>query len=231
MSKKYSDARKAAFLTALAVSGNQSLSAERVKVSRSWVGLQRSSDAGFDAAVREAIAAARCGLSSGGASPHPAQPAAKSPSPARRRGANRPPAGWGFADGVELVVSGSNGRRVQIRRAKCGGWTRRTEERFLIALSQTCNVKASAAAAGMSHSSAYAHRYRWPDFAREWEEAVVIGYASVEAALVEGAIEFFEREPLDLGGPGIVTSVGEAIQVLTMNRHAGRGFGSRRIAP
>lgn len=106
-----------------------------------------------------------------------------------------------------------------------GGWTRRVEERFLIALSETCNVNAAARSAGMSHSSAYAHRYRWPTFAREWDEAVAIGYAGLEAALIEGAIDFFEREPLELGGPIRVTSVGEAIQALTVNRRAVVGFG------
>ena len=126
------------------------------------------------------------------------------------------------------MVSGSNGRRVQVRRAKCGGWTRAVEERFLIALSQTCNVKASAAAAGMSHSSTYAHRHRWPAFAREWDEAVAIGYAALEATLIEGACDFFERSPLELGGPGIVTNVSEAIQLLTMNRRAVVGFGKGR---
>lgn len=99
------------------------------------------------------------------------------------------------------------------------------EERFLIALSQTCNVKAAVRAAGMSTSSAYAHRHRWPAFAAEWDEAVAIGYAALQAALIEGAIDFFERDPIELGGPAIVTSVGEAIQVLAMNRFAVTGIG------
>ncbi len=221
VSRKYSEARKAAFLAALSVSGNQTLSAERVKVSRSWVCLQRRTDADFDRSVRDAIASARVGLSLSEGSSGAADRFV-------RRGGNRPPRGWGGADGLELVVTGSNGRRVQVRRAKCGGWTRSIEERFLIALSQTCNVKMAAAAAGMSKSSAYAHRHRWPAFAAEWDEAVSIGYAAVEMALIEGANDFFERRPMELGdAPAIVTSVGEALQVLAMNRFAVTGIPKR----
>jgi len=52
MSKQFSAQRERAFLDYLAASGNQTLSAERANVSRSWVGLHRASDAGFDAARR-----------------------------------------------------------------------------------------------------------------------------------------------------------------------------------
>ena len=71
MSKKFSAQRKRAFLTYLAQSGNQTLAAERAKVSRSWVCLHRATDAKFDAACVAAIAAAREALSS---APTPAPP-------------------------------------------------------------------------------------------------------------------------------------------------------------
>ena len=71
MSRKFSEARRKAFLTALAACGNITLAAERVAVSRSWVGLQRATDAGFDAACRDAIAVAKESLCS---PPLPAQP-------------------------------------------------------------------------------------------------------------------------------------------------------------
>lgn len=238
MSKKYSDARKAAFLTALAVSGNQSLSAERVKVSRSWVGLQRSSDAGFDAAVREAIAAAKVGLSKGMHSPHsahsqhsphsPHPPASRiPPSPAGGRGASKPPAGWGFLDGVELVVRGSNGRRTQIARARVGQWTPRVERRFLAALSATCNVKAACAEVGLAHSSAYAHRKRWLAFAGAWDAAICEGYMRIEAALIERGCNVFsnlDEVPL---GPIPTMSAAQAIHLLHMHKNIARGIGGR----
>ena len=48
MSKKITATRCAAFLKALAETGNQTLAAERAKVSRSWVVLHRGRDAAFD---------------------------------------------------------------------------------------------------------------------------------------------------------------------------------------
>src|SRR5690348_9831086 len=115
MSKKFTAQRKRAFLTYLGQSGNQTLSAERAKVSRSWVQLHRSSDPEFDAACRAAIAAAKAALE-GLASvtgPPPAPPAcgrgAKDPSPQplsrEGRGAER----WRYFEGHELVVRGTGG--------------------------------------------------------------------------------------------------------------------------
>jgi len=110
MSAKISAARKAAFLKALAERGNFTLSAEKAKVSRSWVLLHRKADAAFDAACREAVAAAKARLGA-----HPER---------------RPPSGWGHLDGVELVVRGTNGRRVQIARARLHQWTPRVRTGF-----------------------------------------------------------------------------------------------------
>lgn len=63
MSRKTSAARRAAFFKALRETGNQTIAAERAKVSRSWVQLQRSVDPAFKAAVAAAVAEAKAGLS------------------------------------------------------------------------------------------------------------------------------------------------------------------------
>lgn len=196
MSAKITARRRAKFLHFLAASGNLTLSAERAKVSRSWVCLHRSADPAFDAACLAAIAGARAALG--------------------HRQARGAVGGWGFADGAELVINASNGRRVQVRRAKYRQWTPRIERRFLETLCDTCNVCAAAAAAGMSKSSAYAHRRRWPAFAKLWDEAVEVGSAVIESALIAGAIAYLEGEPAELGGPVRVNSIGEAIQILQM---------------
>ena len=86
MSKKFSAQRKRAFLTYLSQSGNQTLSAERARVSRSWVQLHRSSDAEFDAACRAAIL--RYASSAGSAATQDERFGEK----------------WRYHDGVELVV-------------------------------------------------------------------------------------------------------------------------------
>jgi len=215
MSAKITPSRRQAFLNALEQTGNQTLSAERAKVSRSWVCLQRSIDPAFDAACREALRVAKAALGANRHSPHP--PASRAPpSPAKGRGANGLPPRWGFAEGIELVISGSNGRRTQIRRAKFREWTPRIEARFLGVLCETANVRVAAAAAGMSKSSAYAHRRRHPEFMRLWDDAITVGYSMLESALMAGAVAFMEGEPAELDGAVRVTSIGEAIKVLTM---------------
>ncbi|RYD66582.1 MAG: hypothetical protein EOP58_05130 [Sphingomonadales bacterium] len=134
MSAKTSAARGAAFFAALAATGNQALACERARVSRSWVGLHAREEPGFRAAMDAAIAEARASFdklrtSGGGA---------------------RPAAAWRAQDGEELVVRGTNGRRVQVARARLKQWTPRTEARFLARLAATCNVKAACAAVAMS---------------------------------------------------------------------------------
>ena len=66
MSRKFTAARRNAFLRALEQTGNQTLSAERAKVSRSWVCLHRRNNPEFDVACREAIAVAKMMLSDDG---------------------------------------------------------------------------------------------------------------------------------------------------------------------
>ena len=153
MSVRMSAARKAAVLKALRATGNQALAAECAKVSRRWVCLHRSIDPEFRRESDAAIAEARARLDR-----------------LKAGGATRPPAGWGYLDGEELVVRGSNGRRLQVARARLHQWTPRLEERFLVVLSETCNIRAACAAVGLSAASLDRHRKRWPGFdARCWQ--------------------------------------------------------------
>src|SRR5215207_7823437 len=174
MSAKVHSARRRAFLRALAATGNQTLAAEHAKVSRSWVVLHRKEHPDFDAACLAAVAQAKAALAL---------------APERR-----PPPGWGFLDGAELVVKGSGGsgggRRTQIARARPRQWTARAEARFLTALAASCNVKAACADVGLSVSSAYAHRRRWAPFARHWNAAIEVGYVRIEAALIDNACHY-----------------------------------------
>ncbi len=196
MTQKFSAARKRAFLTYLSQTGNQTLSAERAKVSRSWVCLHRSTDPEFDAACREAIERARERLEGLAADvPPPLRGHSIDPAGSMEPlGPLRPPAAGaaaGYFDGHELVVRGTGGsgggKRVQIGRARVKQWTPRVERRFLAALAATCNVKAACREVGLWPPSAYNHRNRWPAFARAWDEAIETGYVRIEASLVEAA--------------------------------------------
>lgn len=208
MTARMSDRRRGAFLEALEASGNQTLAAERTCVSRSWVCQERMRNPEFDSECRRVIEAARARL--------------------RASEGNRPPEGWGHLDGVELVVRGTKGRRVQIARARAGQWTAASEARFLEVFAATCNAKAAYAAAGKSKGSAYSHRKRWPGFQRRWEAAEATGYCQLEDALCERGENLFSSPelPADLPRPWIpAMTVQEAIQLVKLHQYQVREIG------
>lgn len=211
MTAKFSAQRKRAFLNYLSQTGNQTLSAERAKVSRSWVCLHRANDPLFDAACRAATDQAREALRQAA------------------QGSGLPAAGarWRYLDGHELVVREACGRRVQIGRARLKQWTPRLEDRFLAALAATCNVTAASAEVGMWPTAAYNQRHRSEDFARRWDEALETGYVRLEAALVENArhrSEPREARP-DVDMPPVTFD--QALHLLNRHRYHLRGIGKR----
>jgi hypothetical protein len=231
MSKKFSAQRKRAFLTYLSQTGNQTLSAERAKVSRSWVRLHRSGDPEFDAACRSAVAEAKAALEALASPPLPARAPHESPSPAKGGGKSK----WRYFEGHELVVRGTGGagggKRVQIGRAREKQWTPRAEKRFLSALGATCNVKAACAEVGMWPPSAYNHRDRWPAFAERWAQAEKIGFFRIQAAMAENGCNLFsdpEVEP-DLTLRGM--TIADAMEALRMHKHSVLGLGKRPGLP
>lgn len=210
MSRKTSPARRAAFLKGLAETGNQSLAAERARVSRSWVTLHRSTDAEFDGAVREAISASFDRL--------------------RLSGSGEPPPNWAYLDGEELVVRGTNGVRVQIARARLRQWTPRAEGRFLAALAASCNVKLACAEVGLSVPSAYRHRERWPGFAARWDAAIAVGYDKLDEELVTSALRLLDPEVRDehdwTDAPIPPMTVDQAIQLTGLHLRRAKGVGN-----
>ena len=198
MSRKIRAVRAKAFLAALAASGNVTLSAERAKVSRSWALARRKDDAGFAAAWAAALASAKARLAAGDS--------------------RAPPSGWGFLVGAELVVRGTNGRRMQIGRARLKQWTARVEARFLAALASTCNVAAACAEVGMHPPSAYFHRKRWRAFARQWDEAIATGVTRLEFALLQNGCNLFSdpEQPPEVAMAGMTAD--HALHLLSMHR-------------
>ncbi|HEX8654200.1 MAG TPA: hypothetical protein VF693_03125 [Allosphingosinicella sp.] len=206
MLPKMSRARRGAFLKALDETGNQTLAAERACVSRRWVLKERKADPAFDAACRAAIEAAFARF--------------------RSFGENRPPGSWGHLDGADLVVRGSNRRRLQIARARPGQISPRTEDRFLAVLAATCNVAAACSAAGISKGAAYCHRRRWANFARRWAEAVREGAIHLEFGLLENCGNIFSSRglPPAIDTPPMRTD--EILHNLYMHQHEVYGIGS-----
>jgi hypothetical protein len=206
MSVRMSAARRAAVLKALRATGNQALAAECAKVSRRWICLHRKIDPEFRRDSDAAIAEAKAGFDR-----------------LRAEGATGPPLGWGYLNGEELVVRGSNARRLQIARARLHQWTPRVEAHFLAVLEATCNVRAACAAVGMSVVSANKHRHRWPGFARRWEEAVVVGQGVVESGLAAGAIALLDPEVPPFEPPVVAPmTVDDAIRLVRVYERRAR---------
>jgi hypothetical protein len=179
------------------------------------VQLHRSEDGGFRQAVDEAVADAKARLGS--------------------RSGRRPPTGWGFLDGEELVVKGTGGtgggKRVQIARSRLKQWSPRVEDRFLATLAATCNVKAACAEVGLTPASAYGHRRRWAGFARRWRAALEEGYDRLEMGLVAAAGNFLSGEELPDAlpdfGPITGMTVEHAIHLWHMHKHQVHRIGGR----
>lgn len=120
-------------------------------------------------------------------------------------------------DGPQLIRS--SGRR----------WSDAAEARFLDHLAATCNVTASADAAGFTRVAIYKRRRRDSAFAERWQAALDQGYARIEALVlrrIEEALEGFVPDP-DLPIPPLTMK--DALAVLGHHRRSvDRGPRSRR---
>lgn len=205
MTAKTGERRRAAFFRALEETGNQTLAAERAKVSRSWVSTWRARDPAFSAEVDRALLTAKARLDHApGVGPDGA---------------------WRAQDGEELAVRGSNGRWTQVARARLRQWTPRAEARFLGSLAANCNVKLACAAVGLSPASAYNHRGRWPAFAEKWDAAIEQGYDRLATALMASAGAMLgdaDMAPEAAMGP---MTVEDAIRLLGLHQRRAVGLG------
>lgn len=126
---------------------------------------------------------------------------------------------------VRLVAA--DNRIVQCAAVRKDGWTKARREGFFAMLSATCNVRASAAAMGMTDCGAYYLRRRDPVFAARWQEALAEGYGRLEQALMALALEGID--PATVIGAGIdearaADGGGDAV-VPGVARDAGGGAG------
>lgn len=116
--------------------------------------------------------------------------------------------------GTRLRASHKDGpQRIRINGA---WWTDESEALFLTHLSSSCNVAASASAAGFSANTAYNHRRCDPAFARKWQAALDQGYARLEMELVRHAGSMVEHLEVDADAPFKQMTMAEAIHLLTI---------------
>lgn len=200
MSHKTSKARVEAFFTALAETGNQTIAAERARVSRDWARKLGNCDPAFRARMDACIAEAE----------------------ERLLAADRamPPERWTEQDGEALVIRGCGRRRAQIARVRLDGWSADMEARFLSELAATCNAKRAAAAIGVSAESAHQRRKRWRRFDEQWDEALAIGYTRLEFMLIDAGCNLFEGKPFDPDSPIPPMTVDQVLLYLSIHRKA-----------
>jgi hypothetical protein len=86
--------------------------------------------------------------------------------------------------GMELT----GGAKPKIRRQRHDGWTAERRDIFIATLAATCNVAASARAAGMPAESVYRVRMRDAGFRARWAAALREGYARLELMLLDRAM-------------------------------------------
>ena len=205
--RRHQALENAAFLAALARTGNARLAARELGVHRSTFTKRRARSEAFAAEWDGALAAAQARLNHS-----PGKRAST------RAGAARP-----------HIVRLANGS-LQLRACAARRIDTAARQSFLAALSATANVRLSARAAGFAHSSFYRLRDHDPGFAREMRLALQMGYDRIELALIAsfdpGSYRddaWRRNEPPEI--PPM--SAGQAIQLLYLHQKEARLWGER----
>ncbi len=127
---------------------------------------------------------------------------------------------------VSIANRGGKNRRVQVRRRVAVEWTPERRATFLDHLSATCNVKASAAAAGMWPGPCYALRRRDPAFAEQWSAALQAGYEHLEAKLLARVLGDDDYCPADPDTVVPEFDADAALKLLAQRNRLAARFGS-----
>ena len=91
----------------------------------------------------------------------------------------------------ELMLVG--GGKSQMRRVSRRNWSKAKEEKFLIALAETCNVTRACEEAGVSVGHAYKRRKAHAAFRAAWMDAIGTAYQRLELVLLERALNGTEK--------------------------------------
>jgi hypothetical protein len=82
----------------------------------------------------------------------------------------------------------ARGAAPRLQAGRADRWTAEKQEQFVARLADTANVSASLAETGMSQAGLYKLRKRSAAFRAAWDEALDLGYARVEAMLLDRAL-------------------------------------------
>lgn len=120
---------------------------------------------------------------------------------------------------MDEEIGPQNNGALQCKKTKANGWTKARRNAFLEELAMSCNVRRAHVAAEMALGSAYRLRRRDALFAKQWQEALELGYERLEMALVRRALEAVDELTLDESKePVEKMSVTQAITLLRQHR-------------
>ena len=120
----------------------------------------------------------------------------------------------------ELVIV-EGGSRLRRRRASPQTITAEQIETFFATLTDTCNVRRSAKAAGFAANWAYRRRKADAAFRNGWAAAVREGYAKLELILLERAMKGTPRlVRLSGGGEKVMREYSTALSIALLKRHS-----------
>jgi hypothetical protein len=177
-----------AFLRALAVTANVTLSAQRAKIDKSTAYQARKASPLFARLWDRAMADGRSAIAAG----HVTQDAADI--------GRRPLSIRSSKTGKTCVVATGEGR-----------WNEEVEALFFARLAATGNVKEAARSIGMSTTALYNRRKLWPAFDTRWTEVVALATERLAVQLLTSASNVIE--PDELAVPDFDMSVDQAIRV------------------
>lgn len=116
-----------------------------------------------------------------------------------------------------------NRGKPQVKKEKVNSWTKARRELFLTELAATCNVTAALRKVGKTSGGLYALRRRSAEFRTEWDAALAEGYAKLEIALLDRAINGTVKPVFQAGKKvGEITEYSDAVamRLLTAHREA-----------
>jgi hypothetical protein len=117
-----------------------------------------------------------------------------------------------------LVVEG--GKNPKKRAPRKRDWSKAKEDRFIEALTDSCNVTHAAGVAGVSVSAAYRRKASDASFRAAWGRAVSVGYSQLEMMLLERALHGVEK-PLSAktGESGVMRQYDDRTALALLRHH------------
>lgn len=124
-----------------------------------------------------------------------------------------------------VIVKHNRNGELCMGKQRNNSWTVKQRAVFLDHLAATCNVRASAQAAGVLPGTGYRMYRRDPEFSQAWDAALATGYTALETMLVARAMGTLEIPQGETPVPAVETIDTElALRVLGHHKRAAKNM-------